>query len=390
MPTTFHSVGPWYSTEEAAKKMGRTPGHVSRLCKESKFKSRNGRLKSVKIGNSYLLHEEIIKRLRDNVFNLADIASYYNRQMEGVVNRKNYRQKPRILGILAQNAGDAASRVYAETLQKACLDIGFDLGLVQNKLAHIKDRIEEANNDSLIHGIFVFYPIFRDRRDKEIKELIAPTKDIEGLSSFWSEKLYLNERYMDEDKKKKAILPCTSLGILKILAYVDYLDERAGKTFAGKKITIFNRSDVVGRPLAYMLKNDGATVYSFDIEGGVVMRKDGKEVPISREEALRKSDIIITGVPSRAFEKIRGEEIKGDTTCLNFSFIQNFEESAKEKAGVYVPRVGPMTIAMCVRNAIRLYENNRDVYERGENVPDFQWEKYGIVWNGSEPCCLMS
>ena len=109
------------------------------------------------------------------------------------------------------------------------------------------------------------------------------------------------------------------------------------------------------------------------------MQKNGKEVPISREEALRKSDTIITGVPSRAFEKIRGEEIKENNTCLNFSFVQNFEESAKEKAGIYVPRVGPMTIAMCVRNAIRLYENNRDVYEREENLRPFEWNKYGTV-----------
>ena len=379
MPTTFRSVGPWYSTEDAAELMGRTPGHVSRLCKNGEFKSNNGQLESVKVGNSYLLHQEIVKRLPDNEFTLSDIANYYHRRLRVAVNRKNYSQKPRILGILAPEAGDAASMVYARTLQKACLDIGFDLGLVRNKLDDIKARIRSANRDPSIHGIFVFYPIFKDGKDKEIKELIDPIKDIEGLSSYWSKKLYLNERYIDKGKKKKAILPCTSLGILKILAYVDNLDELAGQTFAGKKITIFNRSDVVGRPLAYMLKNDGATVYSFDIEGGVHVQKNGKEVPISREEALSKSDTIITGVPSRAFEKIRGEEINENTTCLNFSFVKNFEESAKEKAGIYVPRVGPMTIAMCVRNAIRLYENNRAVYEHGDNAHPFEWQKYGTV-----------
>jgi len=379
MPTTFRSVGPWYSTEEAAEIMGRTPGHVSRLCKNGEFNSNDGQLESVKVGNSYLLHQETVKRLPDNEFTLADISNYYHRRLRVAVNRRNYNQKPRILGILAPGAGDTASLVYAKTLQEACWDIGFDLGLVRNELNDIKARIKSANKDKSIHGIFVFYPIFKDGRDKVIKELIDPTKDIEGLSSYWYKKLYSNERYIDKDKKKKAILPCTSLGILKILAYVDNLDELTGQTFAGKKITIFNRSDVVGYPLAYMLKNDGATVYSFDLKGGVVMRKSRKDVTISREEALRKSDTIITGVPSRAFEYIRGEEIKENTTCLNFSFVQNFEESAKEKAGIYVPRVGPMTIAMCVRNAIRLYENNRDVYEYGDNAHPFEWKKYGTV-----------
>ena len=373
MPITFPSIGPWYTTEEAANIMGLSHGHVSRQCK-------NGELFCKKAGNNYLLHEDIVKRLRYKAFNPDELAHIYRREQQIAVERKGYRNKLNILGILAPGADDAASMVYARTLKKACDFIGFELGLVKYNENEVLKRIKQANIDPLIHGIFVFYPIFNDKRDKNLKNKIVSHKDIEGLSKYWSDKLYLNERYLDNDKKKKAILPCTSLGILKILAYVDCLDEQAGQTFAGRKITIFNRSDVVGRPLAYMLKNDGATVYSFDIEGGVVMRKNGKEVPISREEALRESDTIITGVPHRAFEKIRGVEIKENTTCLNFSFVQNFEECAKGKAGIYVPRVGPMTIAMCLRNVVRLYENHKEVYEHNGNVHPSEWlEKYGIV-----------
>lgn len=356
MPVTFPTIGPWYSTEEAADMMGLTPGHVSRLCK-------NGGLYCQKAGNSYLLHEGVVKRLPDNEFSPADLANHYDQQVKASVKRNKYKHKPRILGILAPGAGDAASMVYAKTLENACKVVSFDLELVRNELSEIEDNILMANDDPLVHGIFVFYPIFKDQKDKQLKDMIDPAKDIEGLSSYWSKMLYANERYVDRDKRKKAILPCTSLGILKTLAYVDCLDERPGQTFAGKKIAVFNRSDVVGLPLAYMLKNDGATVYSFDINGGVVMRKNGKEASISREDALRSADTIITGVPSRAFEKIRGEEIGENATCLNFSFYQNFEASAKTKASVYIPRVGPMTISMCIRNAVRLYENNRDVYE---------------------------
>jgi methylenetetrahydrofolate dehydrogenase (NADP+)/methenyltetrahydrofolate cyclohydrolase len=369
MPVTFPTLGPWYSTEEAANIMGLTPGHVSRCCKTGEFESK-------KAGNTYLLQDKVVKRLRDNEFNPADLANHYDQQLKRAVYRSKY--KPRILGILAPGAGDAASLVYAKTLQNACKVVGFDLGLVQNKLSAIKAKIFEANIDPSIHGIFVFYPIFKDQNDKQLKDMIVPVKDIEGLSSYWSNMLYANERYVDEDKRKKAILPCTSLGILKTLAYADNLNERPGQTFTGKKIAVFNRSDVVGLPLAYMLKNDGATVYSFDINGGVVMRRSGKEVSISREEALRSADTIITGVPTRAFEKIRGEEIGENVTCLNFSFYQNFEQCAKTKAGVYIPRVGPMTIAMCVRNVIRLYDNNRDVYETGDHE-DFVWNRYGTV-----------
>lgn len=370
MPVIFPTIGPWYSTEEAAEIMGRTPGHVSRQCK-------TGELMSRKVGKtSYLLHEKDVKRLPDNEFNPVDLANYFNHQMWHVVSRHHYKFRPRILGILAAGA-DEASLVYARTLQGACKVVGFELALIRIKPAHIEERIRRANEDPSIHGIFVFYPIFKDERDKGLKDLLAPAKDIEGLSRYWADKLYANERHVDGDKGHKAILPCTSLGILKTLAYVDYLDERPGRTFAGRKITIFNRSDVVGLPLASMLKNDGATVYSFDINGGFVMRRKGKETPISRAAALRQSDVVITGVPSRAFEKVRGEEIGDNVTCLNFSFVQNFEDSAKRKAGVYVPRVGPMTIAMCIRNAIRLYDNNRDTYERGDKAPPFVASRYG-------------
>jgi methylenetetrahydrofolate dehydrogenase (NADP+)/methenyltetrahydrofolate cyclohydrolase len=369
MPITFSSVRPWYSTEEAAKIMNLSPGHVSRQC-------RLGKLECTPVGNSYLLPERAVKQRHYNEFNPDELAHFFRLEQQIAVERKGYKNKLNILGILALDANDAASMVYASTLQKACNFIGFKLGLVRSDLDKIMGRIQQANTDPSIHGIFVFYPIFKDGRDKELRDMINHAKDIEGLSSFWSGKLYSNERYVDEAKKKKAILPCTSLGILKTLAFVDRLDEQAGQTFSEKKITIFNRSDVVGLPLAHMLKNDGATVYSFDINGGVVMKKGGHEVPITREEALSQSDIVVTGVPSRAFEKIRGEEIKENVTCLNFSFVQNFEENAKEKAGIYIPRVGPMTIAMCLKNVVRLYENNRDLYNQDSML---EWQKYGEV-----------
>ncbi len=369
MPVIFPTIGPWYSTVEAAEIMKLSPGHVSRQCKL-------GKLECKQVGDNYWLPERVVKRRHYKEFNPDELAHLHRLAQQIAVERRGYKSKLNILGILALDTGDAASMVYASTLQKACEFIGFNLGLVRSAPDKVEARILQANKDPAIHGIFVFYPIFKDAKDQQIKEMIDHAKDIEGLSGYWSKKLYLDERFVDEAKTKKAILPCTSLGILKTLAYVDLLDERAGKTFAGKKIAIFNRSDVVGRPLAYMLKNDGATVYSFDIDGGVMMHKNGKEQPITREEALRQADVVVTGVPSRAFEKIRGEEIKENATCLNFSFVQNFEESAKEKAGIYIPRVGPMTIAMCLKNVVRLYENNKSSYDQASKL---EWQRYGEV-----------
>jgi methylenetetrahydrofolate dehydrogenase (NADP+)/methenyltetrahydrofolate cyclohydrolase len=124
-------------------------------------------------------------------------------------------------------------------------------------------------------------------------------------------------------------------------------------------VTIFNRSAVVGKPLAHMLCNDGAKVHSFDIDGGITLEK-GRVLPdpIEREEALAESGVVITAIPSRDFEKIKAVELKDGAVCVNVASIQNFEDEAKEKAGIYVPRVGPLTVAMCLRNVLRLFENH--------------------------------
>jgi methylenetetrahydrofolate dehydrogenase (NADP+)/methenyltetrahydrofolate cyclohydrolase len=262
-----------------------------------------------------------------------------------------------IVGILASD--DPASITYADYTRVGCEDVGIHFDLRKCEPESVRAVLEEANRNSAVHGIFVYYPIWGDERDAELRDLISPHKDVEGLSPHWIEKLYANERFDDAEGKFKAILPCTPLAIIKLLEATDAY-QPYGLPFGGQQITIFNRSEVVGRPLAYMLSNDGARVYSFDINGGFVVdvnSSDHESRPVTREEALSQSDIVITGVPSQHFEKVRAEELKPEAICLNFSYIQNFEQEAKEAASLYIPRVGPMTVAMCMRNALQLYRN---------------------------------
>ncbi|MGC8773662.1 MAG: bifunctional methylenetetrahydrofolate dehydrogenase/methenyltetrahydrofolate cyclohydrolase [Chlorobaculum sp.] len=262
-----------------------------------------------------------------------------------------------IVGILASD--DPASITYADYTRAGCEDVGIHFDLRKCEPESVRATLEAANCDSAVHGIFVYYPIWGDERDAELRDLISPHKDVEGLSPHWIEKLYANERFDDAGGRFKAILPCTPLAIIKLLEATDAY-QPYGLPFAGQQITIFNRSEVVGRPLAYMLSNDGARVYSFDINGGFVVdvnSSDHESRPVMRAEALGQSDIVITGVPSQHFEKVRAEELKPGAICLNFSYIQNFEQEAKEAASLYIPRVGPMTVAMCMRNALQLYRN---------------------------------
>jgi methylenetetrahydrofolate dehydrogenase (NADP+) / methenyltetrahydrofolate cyclohydrolase len=262
-----------------------------------------------------------------------------------------------IAGILATS--DPASVTYSDYTRSACENVGISYHLHNIEPASVKQAIEELNGDKDVHGIFIYYPVWNDPRDAEFRDLLSPRKDVEGLTSYWIRKLYANERYDGDSNQYKAILPCTPLAIIKILEQTDAFMP-GDLPFKGKTITVFNRSEVVGRPLAYMLSNDGAKVYSFDINGGVLIdlsAEEGEMIAVSRRDALQQSDIVITGVPSRSFEKIRAEELKEGAICLNFSSVQNFTTQAQEAARLYIPRVGPITVAICMRNALQLYRN---------------------------------
>jgi methylenetetrahydrofolate dehydrogenase (NADP+)/methenyltetrahydrofolate cyclohydrolase len=246
------------------------------------------------------------------------------------------------------------SLTYANYTKIGCDDAGIQFEIRHENKHHIEAAIEAANADPAVHGIIVYYPIFAVERDRYIKDVVDHRKDIEGLNSFWVRKLYHDERYVDPGHKRKAILPCTPLAIVKLLEATGY----GGKQLSGKVVTVFNRSEVVGRPLASMLANDGATVHSFDVDGSQLFKKGLiEESKISRKDALAQSDVVITGVPSREFPLVTAAEIRAGAVCVNFSTLKNFADDVQSKAAAFIPRVGPMTVAMALRNTLRLYEN---------------------------------
>ena len=226
--------------------------------------------------------------------------------------------------------------------------------------------IEAETLDPRVHGILIYYPVFGTEQDGYLRDLVEPGKDVEGLHTFWARCLYSNQRFLDEAKTKKAILPCTPLAILKLLDEAGTSRVGRSRPLAGVRAVVFNRSEVVGRPLASMMANDGAEVVSFDVDGPELFvpgKEDGahsvEETSVDRREALARADVVITGVPSRSFPLVRAEEIRDGAVCVNFSTLKNFEDDVVGKAGVFVPRVGPMTVTMVLRNATRLFKNAR-------------------------------
>jgi len=144
-----------------------------------------------------------------------------------------------------------------------------------------------------------------------------------------------------------------------------------GERLRGKYVTVVNRSEVVGRPLAAMLANDGATVYSIDIDSTFVFQRGKLELAPendSQEEMVRRSDAVILAVPTDRY-KMNPSWIKEGAVVINVSFQKNIDEAQllSTRPGVrFVGQVGKVTNALLERNLVRLHENF-DLTQKAEN-----------------------
>lgn len=273
--------------------------------------------------------------------------------------------KPRLAAFLAND--DPAAVKYAEWSQKTCEDNGFAFDLRRVDKEALEDEIRQANDDSAVDGIIVYYPIWADNvaQDNYIKETVALEKDVEGLCFRHLSNMYYNVRYLDPPTNlKKSILPCTPLAVLKILEHLHIYNPilAEGNRLYGKTVTVINRSEVIGRPLAALLANDGARVFSVDVTGvqlytrGEGIKNHRHQVEDKKEwglaEVLPLSDVVISGVPVESY-KVPTELLRDGAACINFSSFRNFDGPAvKEKASIYVPSVGKVTVACLLRNLV--------------------------------------
>lgn len=208
---------------------------------------------------------------------------------------------------------------------------GFDYDLREVDREALEDEIRDANQDDAVDGMIVYYPVFDSTRDRTLQWTVSLYKDVEGLSPQLISNMYQNIRFLDPPANtRKSILPCTPLAIIKILEHLQiyntFLDY--GKRLFGRRITVINRSEVVGRPLAALLANDGAEVYSADVTGvqqfsrGTGLRKQKHEVRDmpgwTLENCLPMSEVVISGVPGDSY-KVPTHLIREGAVCINFS-----------------------------------------------------------------------
>ncbi|GAB5035683.1 methylenetetrahydrofolate dehydrogenase [Nannochloropsis oceanica] len=315
---------------------------------------------------------------------VTEIAKPYREEVRTAIRDKCGGVGPKLVAFLANT--DPYARQYAEWTGRACEADGirYELRIITEN--ELEEKLYRANEDPSVHGILIYYPVFGffpsfygGSMDDYLRDSVSFKKDVEGLSFTYRFNLYRNIRFMDAPSslppsssgnpsqrpsafapQLKCLLPCTALSVVKILETIGgyNLDLPIGERMKGKVVSIINRSEIVGRPLGALLANDGADIFSVDIDSIYHFRRGQllktTETP---ESAVRRSDVIVCGVPVKSY-KLPTAWVKPGAIVVNVASYKNVnEEELLNVPGVkYVPLVGKVTIAMLERNLIRLYE----------------------------------
>lgn len=293
---------------------------------------------------------------------------------------------PKLVGFLSNE--DPAGEVYARMTSRACEKNGIAYELRRPGRHELESAVIAANEDPDVHGIIVYYPVFGTQKDMYLRDVVSFEKDVEGLNHRYRYALYHNIRTLDEYRgcsyalgaastvePKKCVLPCTPLACVKLLEDLGAYDKAAPvrKQLAGRTCIVFNRSEVVGRPLAAMLANDGATVYSVDEHGMQVFTAGAvsgtikvEETSVEQKDALASADVVISGVPVKSFT-IAADAMKPGAIAINVSQHMNFGPGVEERCAL-VPAIGKVTIAILARNLLRLHTNFHSLAAKEESA----------------------
>lgn len=237
-----------------------------------------------------------------------------------------------------------ASQTYVNSKAKACEVCGIkslvyhlDENTTQNELLAL---INTLNYDDSVHGILVQLPLPSHINKNLILESIISSKDVDGFHP-------INVGYLNLGLES-GFLPCTPLGVMRLLKSYEI-------TLEGLDVVIIGESNIVGRPMATMFLNAGATVSICHIKTKdlklYTQRADLIVVAAGCVNLLR-SDMVKEGVIviDVGINRLENGKIVGDVDFENVS----------KKASFITPvpgGVGPMTIAMLLENTVRSAKN---------------------------------
>lgn len=240
---------------------------------------------------------------------------------------------------------DCASKVYVNNKKKACeycfiksLEYSLPIDASEDELFNL---INKLNNDDSVHGILCQLPLPGHINEEKVINLISPNKDVDAFHPINTGKIMIGNY---------DFMPCTPAGIMELLnAY--------SIPVSGKNVCIIGRSNIVGKPLAMLMIKADATV--------TVCHSKTKNL----SEICKRSDIIVCATGRY---KLLTEDMVSDNAIIIDVGMNRDEngllcgdvdfENVSKKAAYITPvpgGVGPMTIAMLMKNtikAVKLYQ----------------------------------
>mgnify|MGYP001458410355 FL=1 len=243
-----------------------------------------------------------------------------------------------------------ASQVYVRSKHKACQEAGINsFGHVLPETAtqqEVEDLVKELNEDPNVHGILVQLPLPSGLDEERVLSMISIEKDVDGFHP-------LNIGRLAQKGRDPLFIPCTPAGVM-------YMIEQVVPKIEGQNAVVLGRSNIVGMPVALLLVRANATV--------TICHSRTKDLP----EVVRQADILVAAV-GRA-EMVKKDWVKPGAVVIDVGINRVDDTSAKrghrlvgdvaydevaEVAGVITPvpgGVGPMTIAMLMKNTLKAAE----------------------------------
>ena len=251
-----------------------------------------------------------------------------------------YNKKPHLVVILIGE--DPASQSYVKSKERACLKAGFESTIIRESNdiseANLIDIIQRLNNDESVHGILLQLPIPKHIDEDKVLNLISPLKDVDGFNNINIAKL---------NKGQDALVPCTPLGITKIL-------EEYSIDPSGKHCVIIGRSQIVGKPMAALMLKRNSTV--------TICHSKTKNI----REITKQADILIVAIGrahmvDETYVKKGAVVIDVGINRVDGILVGDVDfDKVKEIAEYITPvpgGVGPMTIACLLENTIECYKS---------------------------------
>ncbi len=245
---------------------------------------------------------------------------------------------------------DGASLTYVGSKVRACKKVGFDSTLVKLSKNTTEDvllkKVDELNNDSAIDGYIVQLPLPSHIDSQKILMAVDPTKDVDGFHPTNFGKMTLN---------LPTFISATPYGIIELL-------ERYNVKTEGKHTVVIGRSDIVGRPISILMSRKSNPGNS------TVTLAHSRTKNIA--ELTKQADIIISALGCPNF--VKADMVKEGVVVVDVGITRVKDDSEKgykivgdvdfdnvsKKASHITPvpgGVGPMTIAMLLKNTLQAY-----------------------------------